>query len=412
MPRVDEEVGKAGDDEQGGKRPFAKPSLRAQGAVRTADFAFMNEPILDAAQEAVARKLDALADALRNWRPGRPSLFGRKTPPPRGIYLWGDVGRGKTMLMDRFCARAEIAPKRRVHFNVFMVETHARLHEWRGLDAPARARRPEYVRDAGDDPIPPVARAIAAEARLLCFDEFQVLDVADAMILGRLFEQLFALDVVIVATSNTPPDALYEGGLNRQLFLPFIALIKEKLDVVELNGGPDYRLGRMAGLDMYVTPLGPAADAALDRAWARVTDNAKAAPAKITVLGRKLVIPCATKHVARFSFDQLCARPLAAADYLAIARRFDYLVIDHIPALGPDRPDETRRFTVLIDTLYDEGVKLICSAAAPPAALWTGDEDEGAFRRTASRLLEMQSRDYLRQARAPADSEAARATAG
>jgi cell division protein ZapE len=372
----------------------------------------MKEPILDAAQEAVARKLDARAEALRNWRPARLGLFGRKTPPPRGIYLWGDVGRGKTMLMDRFCARAEIAPKRRVHFNVFMVETHARLHEWRQLDGHARARRPEFVRDAGDDPIPPVARAIAAEARLLCFDEFQVLDVADAMILGRLFEQLFSLGVVIVATSNTAPDRLYEGGINRQLFLPFIALIKEKLDVVELDGGPDYRLGRIAGLDMYVTPLGPAADAALDRAWAHVTENVRSAPAKISVLGRKLVIPCATKHAARFSFDQLCARPLAAADYLAIARRFDYLVIDHIPLLGPLRPDETRRFTVLVDTLYDEGVKLICSAAAPPDALWSGDEDDGAFRRTQSRLLEMQSRDYLRQARSSARGDFAGATAG
>jgi cell division protein ZapE len=316
------------------------------------------------------------------------------------------------MLMDRFFDRAEIAPKRRVHFNVFMVETHARLHEWRNLDQQARARRPEIVREAGDDPIPPVARAIAAEARLLCFDEFQVLDVADAMILGRLFEQLLSQGVVIVATSNTPPQRLYEGGINRQLFLPFIALIGEKLDVVELGRGPDYRLGRIAGVDLYVTPLGPEADAALARSWAHLTEDARPAPAKITVLGRTLVIPCATAHAARFSFDQLCARPLATADYLAIARSYDYLLIDGIPLLGPLRREQVRRFTVLVDTLYDEGVKLICSAAAPPEELYSGEEDAGAFRRTASRLLEMQSRDYLRQARASAGRDAARVSAG
>jgi cell division protein ZapE len=372
----------------------------------------MKQPILDAAQQVVAQELDALAEALRKWRPGRRILFGRRPSPPRGVYLWGEVGRGKTMLMDRFFARAEIAPKRRVHFNVFMVETHARLHQWRGLDAQARARRPEFVREAGDDPIPPTARAFAAEARLLCFDEFQVLDVADAMILGRLFEQLLALGVVIVATSNTPPQRLYEGGLNRQLFLPFIALIEEKLDVVELGGGPDYRLGRIAGVDLYVTPLGPKADAALDRAWGRLTDDAHAAPEKMTVLGRTLVIPCATEHAARFVFDQICGRPLAAADYLAIARRYDYLVIDRIPLLGPQRRDEVRRFTVLVDTLYDEGVKLICSAAAPPDCLYSGDEYAGAFRRTASRLIEMQSRDYLRRARASAGRDVVRVSAG
>jgi cell division protein ZapE len=221
-----------------------------------------------------------------------------------------------------------------------------------------------------------------------------------------------ALDVVIVATSNTQPDRLYEGGINRQLFLPFISLIEEKLDVVELGSGPDYRLGRIAGLDLYVTPLGAAADSALDRAWSHLTEEAAPAPEKMTVLGHSLVIPCATEHAARFTFDQLCGRPLAAADYLAIARRFDYVVIDHIPLLGPLRRDEARRFTVLIDTLYDEGVKLVCSAAAPPDVLYFDEDDTGAFRRTASRLLEMQSRDYLRRARSSADRDLVRAGAG
>jgi cell division protein ZapE len=245
---------------------------------------------LDAAQDAAARRLEALALALKGYRPGRRSLFG--TPKvPRGIYLWGDVGRGKSMLMDIFFAAAPVAPKRRVHFNAFMVETHARIHEWRQLDARERARRPEFVRDAGDDPLPPAARAIAAEAVLLCFDEFQVGDVADAMILGRLFEQLLELGVVVVATSNTPPARLYAGGLNRQLFLPFIAMIETRLDIVELSGPVDYRLGRMAGLNLYITPLGPDADAAMDAAWLKLTDRTRGEPETLTVLGRALSVP-------------------------------------------------------------------------------------------------------------------------
>src|SRR5215472_562737 len=227
--------------------------------------------ILDPAQEAAAKRLDTLARALRSYRLGKRTLFGGRAKPPRGLYIWGDVGRGKSMLMDRFFDKVPIKPKRRVHFNAFMIETHKRIHEWRGLDPKSRARRPEFVREAGDDPIAPVAHAIANEASLLCFDEFQVRDVADALILGRLFEQLFARGVVIVATSNTPPDRLYEGGLNRQLFLPFIADFKARLDVLELDGEVDYRLHRISGLDVYLTPLGPAADAAMGAAWLKLT---------------------------------------------------------------------------------------------------------------------------------------------
>ena len=350
---------------------------------------------LDVAQLAVARRLNALSTALKSWRSGRPFLFGRRRAPPRGIYLWGAVGRGKTMLMDAFFARAPLARKRRVHFNAFMADTHARIHEWRKLDPETRAQRPEFVREAGDDPIPPVARAIAAEAALLCFDEFQVRDVADAMILGRLFEQLFARDVVIVATSNTRPDRLYQGGLNRQLFLPFIALIQQKLEVVELGGVRDWRLGRMAGLGLYLTPLGPEADAALDRAWLQLTDGVRGEAESITLLGRRIAIPRSAHGAARFTFDELCARPLAAADYLAIARRYHVIVIDRIPQMGRELRDEARRFTVLIDTLYDQNVKLACSAAANPDALCMEGESAEAFRRTASRLTEMQSLDYL-----------------
>jgi cell division protein ZapE len=265
-----------------------------------------------------------------------------------------------------------------------MMDVHARIHE-------------ERQRGENDDPIPPVAQTIADKATLFCFDEFQVTDVADAMILGRLFQQLFDRGVVIVATSNTEPDRLYEGGLNRQLFLPFIALIDEKLDVIELNGTHDYRMQRMSGLDIYITPLGPEADAKMDAAWQRLTDLRRGEPKTLTVFGRKLIVPQAAKHVARFDFDDLCVRALAAADYLEIARHFHTVLIDHIPQMNETMRNEARRFTLLIDTLYDEGVKLICSAAAPPDQLYPGGDGSEAFRRTASRLVEMRSGDYLRR---------------
>jgi|HubBroStandDraft_6_1064221.scaffolds.fasta_scaffold90615_3 cell division protein ZapE len=366
------------------KSPFDKYRARvAKGELK-----------LDAAQEAAANKLEALAAALKGYRPGRRGIFGARKPP-RGIYLWGDVGRGKSMLMDMFFDGAPVAPKNRVHFNAFMVATHARIHAWRNLDARTRSRRPEFVREAGDDPIPPVARAIANEASLLCFDEFQVTDVADAMILGRLFEQLFARGVVIVSTSNTAPGRLYEGGLNRQLFLPFIALIRQHLDVVELNGPQDYRLSRMAGLNRYITPLGPKADAMMDAAWRALTDRDRGVPQTLQVLGRDVAVPQVTDGVARFSFGDLCLAPLAAADYLAIARAFHTLLIDRVPVMEGDMRDAARRFSVLIDTLYDEGTHLVCSAAAAPEALYPAGDGAEAFRRTASRLVEMQSDEYL-----------------
>jgi len=350
----------------------------------------------DPAQEAAVKKLDTLARALRSYRPGRRSWFGT-TKVPRGLYIWGDVGRGKSMLMDMFFDKAPIAPKRRVHFNAFMVETHARIHEWRGLDAKARSKRPEFVREAGDDPIAPVARAIADSATLLCFDEFQVNDVADAMILGRLFEQLFARGVVIVATSNTAPTNLYRGGLNRQLFLPFIAMIENRLDVVEINGPQDYRLLRMKGINSYITPLGPNADRAMDEAWTKLTGTMKGQKRDLTLLGRTLEVPEAAGGFARFTFDALCAKPLAAADYLEIAHHFATVFIDRIPVMGAEMRNEARRFMSLIDTLYDEGVHLVCSAAAPPDKLYIAGDGVDAFRRTSSRLVEMQSEDYLKR---------------
>ncbi|HWC62076.1 MAG TPA: cell division protein ZapE [Rhizomicrobium sp.] len=334
----------------------------------------------DPAQAAAAEKLDVLSRALTDYRPG---LFRRKEAP-KGLYIWGDVGRGKSMLMDLFFENARITPKRRVHFNAFMVDVHARIHA-------------ERQRQGSSDPIPPVARGIAAEARLLCFDEFQVTHVADAMILGRLFEQFFALGTVIVTTSNAAPERLYEGGINRELFLPFIAQIKQRLEMVELNGPTDYRLQRMAGLKVYLMPLSAENDAAMDQAWVRLTGGAKPKTVTLRFLGRALVVPAAAGGVARFSFADLCMKPLAAPDYLAIAQDFHTVLIDHVPVMGEDMPHAARRFVVLIDTLYDEGVKLICSAAAEPDRLYPDGKGVAAFRRAASRLTEMQSEDYLKR---------------
>jgi cell division protein ZapE len=333
----------------------------------------------DPAQDAAAVQLDALAAALK---PASFSLF-RARAVPNGLYIWGDVGRGKTMLMDLFFTDAPEPRKKRLHFNAFMRDVHARIHELRS-------------QPGMDDPIAPLAREIAKEARLLCFDEFQVTDVADAMILGRLFEQFFAAGMVIVATSNTPPERLYEGGLNRQLFLPFIAQIQAKMAVVTLNGPTDYRLQNLKDLDVYMTPLSPAADAAMAAAWVKVAGG-PGKPASLTVLGRTVPVPRAGRGAARFDFEDLCGRPLGGADYLAIAQDFHTVFIDHIPVLTPEIRNWARRFTLLIDTLYDEGVKLVCSAAAPPEALLADDFGAEAFRRTVSRLVEMRSETYLQR---------------
>jgi cell division protein ZapE len=334
----------------------------------------------DAQQERAIKRLRALSDGLRKYRPGRRLFFASR--PPRGFYLWGDVGRGKSMLMDLFFETVDFASKRRVHFNAFMMDVHTRIH------AERQAGRNE-------DEIAAVARALAEDAHLLCFDEFQVVDVADAMILGRLFKQLFARGVIVVTTSNVVPDRLYEGGLNRQLFLPFIDLLKSKLDVFALTGPTDYRLHRIGGMKVYLTPLSPEADAAMDGAWLRLTGERNSSPVSLTVLGREVRVPRAARGAARFSFDDLCARPLAAPDYLAIAQNFHTVLIDHIPQLSPAQRNEARRFILLIDTLYDMSVKLICSAAVAADELYPEGDGSDVFRRTASRLIEMQSEDYL-----------------
>lgn len=330
----------------------------AQGALRR-----------DEAQEAAAQRLQHVADALKTWRPG---FLSRRTPP-RGLYLWGDVGRGKSMLMDLLFESVSLSGKRRVHFNAFMAEVHAALHDVR--------RR--HVRD----PIPEVARRMQSGLQLLCFDELQVEDVADAMILGRLFEQLFARRCVVVATSNTAPERLYQHGLNRQLFLPFITLIKQHMDVVSLMGH-DHRRGHAS--QHY--HMGIDADAALDAAWNGLGGDRERQDL-IPVLGRMLHIARSVMGAARLTFHELCEQPLGPADYLAIAESYRTVLIDHIPVMRPSDRDAARRFTLLIDTLYDRGVRLICSAAAEPDHLYQGDE--AAFRRTVSRLHEMCSDAYI-----------------
>lgn len=345
----------------------------------------------DAGQEEAAKALTALHDRLASWRP-EGGLFRKAEPAPKGLYLWGGVGRGKSMLMDLFCAHAPVRPKRRVHFHEFMQDVHARIGAWRKLDASERRKRPEHVRGAGDDPIPPVAKAIADTARLLCFDEFQVTDIADAMILGRLFEQLFARGIVVVATSNREPDDLYTNGLNRQLFLPFIAMLKERLQVLEIDGGADHRLRQLTAAPVYYSPPDPAA---MDRAWDRLTSGAEPQSCTLTVQGRAVPVPREAAGVARFGFAELCARPLGAADYLAIAARFHTVLIDDVPQLSPEKRNEAKRFVTLIDALYEAKTKLVMSAAAEPDALYPAGDGAFEFERTTSRLIEMRSEDYL-----------------
>lgn len=350
----------------------------------------------DPAQELAAEKLQSLANALKEYSPRRPGswkerfgLARRAEEPPAGLYIFGDVGRGKSMLMDLFFAAAPVANKRRVHFHEFMLEIHARLHKLRT----ANGKR-------ADDLLPAIARDIAGEAWLLCFDELHVVNIADAMLLGRLFETLFAEGVIVVATSNWPPDDLYKGGLQRELFLPFIALVKAKLDVLHLEGRTDYRMARLMSMKVYHTPLGLAADRALDHAFRDLTDNAPAAPRVLDVLGRKLAVSAAAKGVARFTFAELCERPLGAADFLAIAEAFHTVILAGIPRLVPERRDTTKRFATLVDVLYERKVKLVCSAAVAPQDIHPEGEHAFEFRRTASRLMEMQSVEYLEAAKA------------
>jgi cell division protein ZapE len=370
--------------------PGPLPAYRA----RVASGALVPDP----AQALAAETLQDLWRRLRGYdpHPGTPEggsffsrFFRRKSAEgapegtPHGLYLVGGVGRGKSMLMDLFFACADVPRKKRIHFHQFMQECHRRIHAWKKAH-PGEA-----------DPIPALADTIAAEAALLCFDEFQVHDIADAMILGRLFEALFARGVVVLATSNTLPDDLFKGRPGRDAFLPFIALIKERLDVLALDAARDYRRDRILGLPTWHTPLGGRAERALDAAFKELTGEARGKPCRLAVLGRWLELPEVARGVARADFEALCGRSLGPADYLALATHTHTLVLDGVPRLGPENADRARRFITLVDALYEHRCKLVASAEAPPDSLHERGENAAMFERTASRLVEMQSQEYL-----------------
>ena len=350
----------------------------------------------DPAQAAVAAALDRLTSEITAKRLAHKSsalgwLFGRKRDaqtPVKGLYIHGGVGRGKTMLMDMFFDALPIRRKRRVHFNAFMNDVHDRIARHRD------ARRAGETDE--DDPIPPVARALAEEAWVLCFDEFSVTDIADAMILSRLFSALFEAGLVLVATSNVAPDDLYRDGLNRGLFEPFIDLLKRHAVIARLDGARDYRLEKLKQMPVYLTPLGEAAERGMAEAWAAATKGRAVQPASVSVSGRQVVVPQAAGDVARFGFADLCEEALGARDYLALASRFSTIFVDRIPVLTADKRNEAKRLILLVDTLYDRHVRLVVSAAAPPEGLYQGvsGTESFEFARTASRLAEMQSREW------------------
>lgn len=375
--------------------PFA--SRMPNVSARYAALAAAGEIERDPAQKEAVERLSALEDSLREHRLARKSsslgwLFGRRAtaqPHIKGLYIYGEVGRGKTMLMDLFFAASPVERKRRAHFHEFMLDVHERVHNWR------QQRKRGEVK--GEDPIEPVAAALANEAWLLCFDEFSVTDIADAMILGRLFTRLFDLGVVVVATSNVAPNDLYRDGLNRALFLPFIKLLDRHMDVLRLDSRTDFRLEKLAGLPIWFSPVDEDADVALDMAWQRLTGTFSGKPVQLALKGRVVEVPQAALGVARFSFPQLCEKPLGAIDYLRIAQEFHTLVIDHIPVMQYEQRNAAKRFITLIDALYDNAVKLVASAAAEPDDLYRASEgiESLEFKRTASRLIEMRSDSYL-----------------
>jgi len=337
----------------------------------------------DDGQKEIAARLEALAKELAAYQRASnrgllSRLRGGNGPVPRSLYIWGDVGRGKTMLMDMFAESAPVEAKRRVHFHAFMQDVHARIFKVR------KAQR-------DGDAVAQVAAAIGAELVLLCLDEMQVSDIADAMILGRLFEGLLASGTVIVTTANVPPDGLYRDGLNRQLFLPFVRLLEDRFDIVSPRGARDYRLGRVKAHETYITPLGPSADAKLQAIWEDLTDTKRGSPAEVEVNGRKLTVPEAARDCARFSYQQLCEAPLGVADFLALARTYRTFFIEHVPRLKREQRNEMKRLIIFIDTVYDAHARLVISSEAEPAEIFPAKGAPPEAARAVSRLAEMQS---------------------
>lgn len=367
----------------------------------------------DRAQQALLTKLEEVEQrvvAHRSARRVRPIgwLFGNgnQVEPVKGLYVHGDVGRGKTMMMDLFFEANPVVRKRRAHFHEFMADVHERVRTYR-----QKIKNNEIE---GEDAIRLAANDIAEESWLLCFDEFHVTDIADAMILGRLFARLFELGVVVVATSNVAPSELYKDGLNRALFLPFIAMLEKQMDVVQLQSRTDFRLEKLAGQNVWFVPADDDASAALDDAWRRLVGSSSGVPQELAIKGRRLRVPRAAMGVARFFFHDLCEQPLAASDYLRIAHEFHTLIIDRVPVMGFDERNAAKRFIILVDTLYDNAVKLIASAAVEPDALYQASDgyEASEFKRTSSRLIEMRSQSYLALPHGRRDSAASGSSEG